>query len=36
MELKDFTKQFLKALKIDDVAELSDALWPRDWPLNRR
>ena len=26
MELKDFTKQFLKALKIDDVAELSDAL----------
>ena len=26
MEVKDFTKQFLKALKIDDVNDLSDAL----------
>ena len=26
MELKDFTKKFLKALKIDDVHELPDAL----------
>ena len=26
MEVKDFTKQFLKALKIDNVSDLSDAL----------
>lgn len=26
MEVKDFTKQFLKALKTDDVNDLSDAL----------
>lgn len=26
MELKDFTKEFLKELKIDNVYDLSDAL----------
>ena len=27
MEVKDFTKQFLKALKTDDINDLSDALF---------